>query len=377
MKLIQLTMEQEMNRQFAVLLLLLIITGPILAAPSGGGILKTGMVIQKWNIESLTDPISEGTFPLELTYSLRENLSLQLNHSPAWSRFGDYNLSGLSDTWLRTSYRLGDKRTLLSAGIGIPTGQTRLGNSEMTMTSLLSQYVFKFQLPVFGQGLTLSAGAAYAYPVTNQFTIGIGLNYVYRGSYKLSKLQPQAYDPGEQVGVNIGFDYAGSSRWRSFVDILLNYYTADAIANTEVFAAGPKLSARAGVHYQVSFGQVWLRGCYRHRGKNESWNGQSLALESKNSNITQRELDGGTKIRLTDILLLNVQGEIRSYVENELGHGWVDLFGTGLGYELMLSRSFTLAMAFKIFFGDGEFAAANRSYSGTEFFISTQWKFNN
>lgn len=349
---------------------------PIIAAPQGG-LLKTGIVIQKWNIESLSDPISEGTFPLELNYALRENLSLQLNHSPAWSRFGDYNLSGLSDTWLRASYRLGDKRTLISAGIGIPTGQTKLGPSEMVMTSLLSQYAFKFQLPVFGQGLTLSAGAAYAYPVNDQFTLGLGLNYVYRGSYKLSTVQQFDYDPGDQVGINLGFDYAASNKLRTYVDVLLNYYTADVMDSTEIFSAGPKVSAKVGVYYPVSFGQVWLRACYRHRGKNESWNGQSLALESKNSNITQRELEGGTKIQLTDILLLNVQGEIRSYVENELGHGWVDLFGGGLGYELSLSKSFTLAMAFKIFFGDGEFDAANRSYSGTEFYITTQWKFNN
>jgi hypothetical protein len=365
-----------MRKLFILTLILFIFPGEILSEPQGG-ILRSGIVIQKWTVEDLTDPISEGTFPIEFIYPIRDNLNIQINHSPALSRFGDYDLSGLSDTWIRSTFKLADNRTLFSAGIGLPTGKTKLDDSEMMMTGLLSQNALKFQLPVFGQGLTLSGGVMYAYPVNNQLTVGLGLNYVYRGSYKFSKLQSLEFNPGDQLGVNAGFDYIMSSRLRSNVDIVFNYYTADKVEKTELFSSGPKLTLKAGFQYQVTFGSLWMRLHYRYRAKNETWDGQALVPESKNSNVTQREVELGSKINLTEIIFLNVNGEIRSYVENESGSGWIDLFGAGLGYEVLFSPNFSLSMAFKLFFGDGDFATQNRYFSGTEFQINTQWKFNN
>lgn len=342
-------------------------------AQNSGAILKTGIVVQKWTIKGWSDPISEGTFPIELIYPIRENISLQVNHSPAASQFGNSNLSGLSDTWIRSNYSLADDRTMLSLGVGLPTGKTDLNTSEMAMTALLSQNAFKFRLPVFGQGLTISAGAMYAYPINDQVTLGAGVNYVFRGNYKLSQSHPGKFDPGDQLGVNAGMDYLITPRLRANIDFILNYYTADKLGSTKIFASGPKLTAKAGFQYQVPFGLIWARSFYRYKAKNESWDGQSLAPDAKNTNVTQREIELGGKIPLSDNLTLLVNGEIRSYVENEFRKGWVDLAGLGCGYELILSEKFSLLIAFRVFLGDGNFYDTNPSMTGTEFQIGTQW----
>ena len=362
-------------RKVCIIILLLAGFTEIVAAQSQGGFLRTGIVLQQWTIDGIDDAISESTFPIELMYPIRPNLNVQLSHSPAVSQFGNANLSGLSDTWIRSTYSLPDNRTMFSVGMGLPTGKTELNNSEMAITTLLSQNAFKFRLPVFGQGLTISAGAMYAYPVNDQLTIGTGVNYVYRGNYKLRQDQAEKFDPGDQIGVNAGIDYIVMPQLRTTVDVIVNYYTADKMGKTEVFTSGPKLTAKAGFQYQAPFGLLWLRGSYRHKAKNETWDGQSMAPEAKNTNITQRELDLGSKIPLSDIVMLLVSGEIRSYVENDVGKGWVDLVGLNLGYDLIITEKLLLNMAVKVFFGDGEFKDTNPGMTGLEFLVGTQWNF--
>ncbi|UCE07943.1 MAG: hypothetical protein JSW07_07900, partial [bacterium] len=144
-----------MRKILSSIFILLIFYGELISQPYDG-ILRTGFMIQIWSIEKLNKPISENTFPIEVIYPIRENLSIQFNHSPAVSRFGRTNLSGLSDTWIRSTYAFMNNRASVSVGLGLPTGKTELNTSEMILSRFLSQNAFKFRLPVFGQGLTVS-----------------------------------------------------------------------------------------------------------------------------------------------------------------------------------------------------------------------------
>lgn len=363
-----------MKRSLIIFFILLLLSEEIFSQ-TNGGIFRSGIVIQKWTIENLNDPISEGTFPLEVIYPLRANLNVQINHSPAFSRFGNNNLSGLSDTWIRSTYTFSDNQAVASIGLGLPTGKTELDASETNVSKLISQNALKFRLPVFGQGLTLSAGVMYAYSINAKMTIGAGVNYVLRGKYKYSKLVSDEYNPGDQFGLNLGFDYIIIPNLRSNVDFVLNYYTTDKLNNTKIFLSGAKFSTKVGFQYQVSFGYLWFRAYYRSKAKNETWNGQALVPAEKNYNITQKEFDLGAKMRLSDILSLIVGGEVRSYSENDVKKGWVDLVGGGLGYELLMSEKLAISMGFKLFFGDGEFMNTIPNFSGLEFQLGTQWKF--
>lgn len=363
-----------MRTYILFIVVLIMIPGLVIANPEGGKF-STGFVFQKWTIEDLNDPISEGTFPMELIYPLMENFHVQISHFPALSRFGESNMAGLSDTWIRTSYTMLNDQLAFSIGAGIPTGKTELDSSEVIITQLISQNSFKFRLPVFGQGLTLSGGVMYALPVNDNFTFGAGASYVFRGKYKFSKLSPFEYDPGDQIGGNMGFDYLLTPELTASLDFVYSYYFSDKLDDTEIFASGPNLTMKLLTQYKANFGYVWLSGYYRLKAKNETWDGQALVPESKNSNITLRELDLGTRIRLTDILYVRLMTEVRSYVENEYDQGYIDIFGGGIGYDLMISRNFAVSMGIKLFFGDGEFFGANPTIAGNEFQLGTQWFF--
>jgi len=363
-----------MRKVWILIFILVIFCGEIFSQ-TYDRILQTGFVYQVWSIENINNPISETTFPIEVIYPIQENLTLQFNHSPAASRFGSNNLSGLSDTWIRSTYAFSNNQALVSVGLGLPTGKAELNTSEMNVSALLSQNAFKFRVPVFGQGLTVSAGVMYAYPINEKVTLGAGINYVFRGKYKYSKFLPDKYDPGDQIGANLGFDYLIIPRLRSNVDLIFSYYTADKLNNTKMFLSGLKLSTKFGVQYQVSAGYLWMRAYYRKKAKNETWDGQALVPDDKNYNITQRELEVGAKFVLTEILSIIASGEIRSYIENDIKQGWVDLLGGGVGYELQVSERFAIAMGIKLFLGDGEFMNMIPNFSGFELHLGTQWKF--
>ncbi len=369
---------RERFNLIAIWLIFVILSQPSLSA-SDGGMLRTGVITQIWSIENIDDTINETTIPIELIYPIRPDWTIQIYHSPASSRFGANRMAGLSDTYLRSNYVLQEDRAMVSLGIGVPTGKTELNEKERNLTSLLSYNAFKFRTPVFGQGLTISAGGMYAYPINDKFTVGAGVNYVYRGRYKYTKYLKDSYDPGDQVGANIGFDYLILPVLRSNFDVVFNYYTADKLQNTKMFVSGPKLALKLGVQYQASFGHLWLRAYYSSKSRNQTWNDQSLVLElqDKNYNITLRELEIGARIPVMDRLTLLVGGEGRSYVENELNQGWVDIFGPSIGYLLQVNEKLSISMETKFFYGDGEFSGMTPlpHFSGFEFYLTSQFKF--
>ncbi|MFZ5518391.1 MAG: hypothetical protein ACOY90_17280 [Candidatus Zhuqueibacterota bacterium] len=363
-----------MYKIYLKILAVIAISGTLIAAPEGGR-LSTGFVFQKWTIENVTNPVSEGSFPIELIYPFMDNLQVQVSHLPALSQFGESNLAGLSDTWIRTSYSLMNNQLALSLGVGLPTGKTELDSTEILITQLISQNSFKFRLPVFGQGLTLSGGVMYALPVNDLFTVGIGANYVYRGQYKFSKLSPFEYDPGDQIGGNIGFDYSINPSLTASLDCVYSYYLADKLDKTEVFTSGPNFTIKLFTQYKLDFGDLWLNAFYRAKSRNETWDGQALAPEAKNSNVTLREVELGSRIRLNEIVFINVLTELRTYAKNEYDTGSITIFGGGIGYDLSVTRNFALSMGIKLFFGNGEFFNTTPSLTGNEFYFGTQWYF--
>jgi hypothetical protein len=359
-----------------ILLLLQII--PILGfSQENNASLRTSFVFQQWDIEKVNDVISESTFPIEVNYPIGEKFSLQMNHFPALSKFGKNELAGLSDTWLRANYSFADEKALASIGIGIPTGKTELDSSEIILARLLSEQSLKFRLPVFGQGLTVSGGVMYALPVSEQFTIGAGLNFVIRNSYEFSTMNSVKYNPGEQFGINVGFDYMISDNLSCNMDFVYNYYTSDKMKDDEIFTSGPRFSSKIGFIYQAKKSYYWFRIAYQAKAKNEIYNtlNSKLELESKNSNITIRELHVGGKYQISEKLMFSTVGEMRSYVENEYQHGWVDLYGGGFVGEYFLTETFSLFSGLKLFFGDAEFGGFNPTVKGFEIQIGSEWNF--
>ena len=364
-------------RKFIISVLVLFVFPVLLYCQDEGGMLKTSIVMQRWDIEKIDDSITEATMPIEFIYPLYENLNIQVSHFPALSQFGKSHLAALSDTWVRSTYSFANDQALVSFGLGLPTGKTKLDSSEIILARLLSEQSFKFQLPVYGQGLSVSSGIMYAYPIMDNLTIGGGMNFVFRGKYRFSEINTVDYNPGDQLGLNIGFDYMVNQSLSFTSDFVYNYYTADKLGQKKVFISGPQFSTKLAIQYQNEIGLFWLLADYQTKAKNSlyAYLNDELKPEPKNSNITLREINVGGKFSLSEKFFLTVVGEIRSYVENEYKHGWVDLFGGGFIGEYSLTQNLIIFSGVKLLFGDREMKNTNPSLSGKEFQFGTQWNF--
>ncbi|MBN1154673.1 hypothetical protein JXB12_07095 [candidate division KSB1 bacterium] len=336
---------------------------------------STGIVMQNWKIDGVPDRIAEATFPFTINIPFSRNGNLQISHSPAISRYADIELSGFSDTWIRGNYLLFANKLLVSAGVGVPTGRTELTREESVLSGFLSQNVFRFRLPVFGQGLTLSSGVVYAIPVNKKIVMGIGWNYVYRGVYKFVKDMETSFDPGDQVGGNLGYSHDISKYLRLNVDFLYTYYFRDQINDKQIYGSGQKFGSTISLLYHGFKRMFWVEGRFRKSGRNETWDGIALITEEKNSNITQMEMDAVYRIHLSELFSVDVLFEGRSYIENEYLIGQADIVGGGLGNTVRFNSNLHLYMSFKMLYGDAYYHHDVPIYKGNEFIIRTTYQF--
>ncbi len=365
-----------MMRKVILLFLGFLILPILLHAQDNGGYIRAATMLQSWNIENINDAVFEATLPIEVSYPIRDNIHLQINHSPAVSQFGDVSITGLSDTWLKANYIFAEN-AVASIGLGLPTGKTKLDSTELILAKLLSWQSFQFALPVYGQGLTLSGGMLYAYPFTDNLSVGGGVNFVYRAKYNYSNEFASEIDPGEQIGLNIGVDYLILDNLRSTFDFVFNYFTPDKIKGIEIFASGPQFLGLMSLQYHREKQTFWFNAKYQTKAKNQIYDylTESLKTEEKNSNITIREISVGGRFQVSGKVAISVMAEARSYVENEFRHGWTDIGGGGVVGEYQLSEQLSLFSGVKLFYGDGEIFDQNPVYQGYEFMLGTEWKF--
>lgn len=329
--------------------------------------IHTSVVLQSWKIDGMDDDISEGTLPIEILIPINHKFNLQVSHSPAISRIDTIRLVGLSDTWLRSTYSFYDDKLMVSGGIGLPTGKRDLSQDETMLATLLGNNVFKFQLPVFGQGFTASGGIMYAHPISERFVIGGGANFVLQGKYKYLKYD---FDPGEQIGLNLGFDYNHSPAAKFNFDFLYNYYMKDRIEKVE-HRVTPQIGAKARFIYNDNKKVIFIAGSLRLKGKSETTLGTTIIPDSTNSNITQMELTAFYRIELNEKLSFDVLFDGRSYIENEYRIGQADIFTLGLRNNIQLRPNIHLNISLKQSFGDGYFSEKIVKFSGREFQIGS------
>jgi len=336
-------------------------------------IVRFSFVMQNWKIDGLDDRIAEGTFPIELIYPLNSRLNLQIYHSPAISNYGDIELHGFSDTWIKSTYLLNNEKMMINGGVGIPTGTTNLNNESAALSALLTQDIFKFGLPVFGQGFSANVGIAIAYPVNENFVLGSGVDFTYQGNYEFLQYK---FDPGNQLSLNAGFDYNVSTNIKFNFDFIYTTYSKDKIDDIKNQIA-PKFVVKSGLQLIHKNKMLLFAGRIRKNGKNETSFGSSVLVDSLNSNITQLELDATYKIKLTEHFSFDILFDGRSYIENKFRNGQGDIFGGGVRNTIKLTPNVQVSVLFKSFFGDSYFNYIKEIHkiTGIEFKIMTMIAF--
>ena len=135
------------------------------------------------------------------------------------------------------------------------------------------------------------------------------------------------------------------------MDLIFTYYFPDYIAGQEVFESGTKFNFEMGYFFNSDVWTILINGIFRQRGKNDIWNGASLAPEIKNSNGPQFELGSTGRYQATERLAGLGYFELRAFGKNEYDTGSATIVGLGGGFDYAPNRQLTLDFGIKLFFG--------------------------
>jgi hypothetical protein len=214
----------------------------------------------------------------------------------------------------------------------------------------LSANIFNFQVPNFGQGFNISPGLTWAAPVRDNFVLGLGASYQYKGSFKPVAGLTGDYNPGDEVLLTGGLDLRLNETTTLSSDLIFTLYSMDKIGDTEIFAAGNKLVANAQFRKYFDFNELWLFARYRSSAKNDLAAGGQLVTEDEKTTPDQIELLGHYQARFTRRFSMRFLAEGRVYQDTPVFDG-VKLFGGGLAPVFLLSPNFQVLGHFKYLTG--------------------------
>lgn len=144
-------------------------------------------------------------------------------------------LSGLTDTKLRASVRLGNDALLATFGVNVPTGKTSLDGEELSVLRVLGAPALRLQTPSLGTGWGGTTGLVYATRLAG-WSWGVGASYEYRGRYAPAQAEALGLGagdidlhPGQAIRVSVGTDgLVGSSAMA--LSLASTFYTSDHLA---------------------------------------------------------------------------------------------------------------------------------------------------
>ncbi len=333
------------------------------------GFIATSIRLQAWRVQPFMDPISQLSAPMTAVIPIGKKFHLNINHTPAfsWWREDEQDIAGFSDTWVQGSYIMFKGRVMLNLGLGLPTGKTNLDSVQYTFVKdRLSQNIFKYQLPVYSQGLSGKAGFAIALPISAEVILGIGGQYYYRRPYHpvtyqykfmdkngqlVNKEWNEPYKPGDEVTANAGLDIQLQENMRLSLDATFTHYWRDLLNAVEIYGSGEKIGFHLGYFYQFNRRYIWYRLAYRQKGKNEILMGLSLAEEEKNSTGAQAEMDLTFKFMDFDNGGVSLFSEGRIYGQNEYGLEDHYAVGFGIGVNYQYTENFLIDVRVKYLTG--------------------------
>jgi predicted porin len=295
-----------MNRKWLFHIILICVPGWIFGqsdtqSENHNSFLLTECSVQTWNVEGFDHPqVRQISFPIILSTPLSDDVQLTITHSPVFSSwYGNYKLNGLSDTWIQGTYLFPGNTIMVNAGIGMPTGKTRLNNNQFELVQILSHNIFRYQVPVYGQGLCGRIGASAAFPAGKTAIVGVGGQYLFRGKY-----HPVSYEykydtftntidvefkPGDELTGQVGVDYLLTENLKLLADVEYTAYQKDQQSGREVYKSGAKSLIGCGLYYKYSQQYVYAYLTYRMKNKNEYL--QSISLQDSLSNTQGNQFE--------------------------------------------------------------------------------------
>jgi hypothetical protein len=119
-------------------------------------------------------------------------------------------IAGLTDTQIRANYVLGNDFVVLTAGVNLPTGQSRVKSDQALAAGLIGSDFLAFPISNMGTGFGETGGIAVARPLA-EWNVGAGFSMRRTERYDPFDVGGGAslrYQPGNEYRARIGADRA-------------------------------------------------------------------------------------------------------------------------------------------------------------------------
>jgi len=221
-------------------------------------------------------------------------------------------ISGLTDTQLRGNYTIGSDFVVLTAGLNLPTGQSKVKEDQLNAASLIGNDFLAFPISNMGTGFGGTGGIAIARPF-GDWSIGAGASVRHSASYDPFNVNGGTfhYQPGNEYRIRGGVDRAfGTGR----VSLGLTYssFGDDDLAGS-VYNTGKRWLTQLGMNNNFGPGMLTLAAwdLYRPSGEIADFS-DSTAIETGKENILAASLAYGIQSGSTTIIEPNIEGRVWS-----------------------------------------------------------------
>jgi len=335
-----------------------------------------GIGFQHWSFENVDDGFTQLAIPITFIYPHSNQLSFDLVTSPAFNSFGNSGLGGMSDTRIRGSYIMMEEKLLLTFGLSLPTGKSNLNSDELGVSSVTAIQALRFNVPNLGQGLDVNLGLVGAHDM-GEFTIGGGIGYLMKGSYKPFASSDIGYNPGDEFNITLGADYGDENKLTG--DVTITFYGGDKSDGSEVFKSGSRILLQLKYNRKLNLAgfkpietTFYLRE--RTKGKNEFATAGGLKEESENSNGNQLELGGIGYYPYSDIMGFKGLMDLKFHSNNGYETGGAFVFGIGGGVNYRFSDQLIFKTLFKFSKGKLKVGTAEMGITGIEMFAGINYR---
>ncbi len=303
---------------------------------------KVGISANYQSLKIGDETLSQLSIPLNIVVPVSNRTTLSINGNAAMSKYAENDLNGLGETKIGLRFILPGERLMLRALVGVPTGKTKLDNTQFYISQLLSMNPFEYPISYYGQGLNANLSAVYAFPVSRSFVIGAGAAYNYRGDFYPKKTESGGkFDPGDEIIADLGFDVKLSDQLGFNFDVAYTLYSRDKYDDQEIFELGDKISIYGELRFNISRLKNSIFVINRIKSNN-----MALSDISEDDLKTGAQFDVGYRGRLpvTYLTALLFKAGFKLYQDSEyisggelIKTGKTTLIGVGAGISLNVS----------------------------------------
>lgn len=265
--------------------------------------------------ENDSHELAEWSMPFLMAVPFRDRWQVHVQGSVASVRRGaGEDVRGVTDVQAALTYarEIGESSLIVNTNLNVPTGKEELTPEEFETTTLLSQDIYDFQVPGFGQGFGVSTGATWAIPVGDRIALGLGGSYQVQGGYTPIANMAASYNPGNQILATGGIEYRITRTVALSAKASITLYGTDTVGDTERFDAGPKAATELQLVRQRGHSTLQFTARYEGRGASTR---PVVAGGGLNSQVfpDQGLLHGRYATRLTEAVDLTVWASGRAF----------------------------------------------------------------